>query len=492
MIRIVMGILLASFILFEPSAYSAVQNVKVSGDVTVRGIARKDYNLGSVKGQDTYNGAAFSAVGDNQRFWSSQVRLNTDADLSDNIQAQIQMLNQRDVDAASGGGQGSGLASGTLLAGTAPSGANDQFDVTLNLANIAIQEFFLAPLTLRVGRQNIQYGDGFMIGSSQLGNPDPNNVFSADEFTQFNSFDAVRFTFDLEPWTIDTFAAKVSENVIDRGDDTDLLAFNVGRTFQAYSSEVETYFLANNDASGGNPLGDTFTTTEELYAVGTRGSMRPSERLRLAGETVFEWGEEGGATNTAQGDFTPNGRFRQDIRAFAIDTRAEYEVRELPWPSLFGGGWTWYSGEDRSESGKSANYRPFYRGKFYSAIREFQGFFYFPGVSTTPAYTNQHQFFADVTLHPFNNKDLTFFGRYLEFFFDEEPVEGRSKHIGRELDLVLGYDYTEDLRFKLINAWFFPGSYFTHDAAMTNQIGLSVSSATEPAMELVGEIALSF
>jgi hypothetical protein len=60
------------------------------------------------------------------------------------------------------------------------------------------------------------------------------------------------------------------------------------------------------------------------------------------------------------------------------------------------------------------------------------------------------------------------------------------------LDFVLGYDYTEDLTFKLINAWFFPGSYFTTDAVFTNQIGLSVASATETAMELVAEVSLSF
>lgn len=473
-------------------AFAAVENVKVSGDITVRSLTRKDYDMGSVKGTDTYNGSRFAAVNDDQKFWTTQVRLNTDADLTDNVQAQIQLLNQRDVDPPSGGGQGSGLVGGTLIAGTAPSAANDQFEVILNLANITIKEFFYAPLTLRIGRQNIQYGDGFVIGAAQLGNPDPNNTLSADEFTLFNSFDAVRATMDLEPWTLDGFAARTQENVINRGDDADVLAFNMGYDFQAYASEVEAYFVTANDASGANTLGDTFTTTEELYALGARGSIRPWERLKLAGETVFEWGEEGGATNTSQGDFTPNGRIQQNIRAWAIDTRAEYEVRELPWPSLVGAGWTWYSGEDRNESGNSGNYRPLFRGKFYSAIREFQGFFYFPGVSTTPAYTNQHQFFADISFHPFNNKDLTFFTRYLEFFFDKVPVEGRGFHLGRELDFVLSYDYTEDLTFKLINGWLFPGSYFTDDAVFTNQITENVSSATEPAMELVAEVSLAF
>ena len=165
----------------------------------------------------------------------------------------------------------------------------------------------------------------------------------------------------------------------------------------------------------------------------------------------------------------------------------------MPWPTLSGGGWTWYSGEDRSEGGKSGNYRPPARGKFYSAIQEFHGFFYFPGVTGTPSYTNKHQFYVDVTLHPFNNKDLTFFARYLQFFFDTTPIEGRDSHIGSELDVVLSYDYTEDLTFKLINAYFFPGSYYDGTAAVfTNQFGESVSNADETAMELVAEVSLAF
>lgn len=486
------GMLLAVMVAFEVPAFAAVQNVKVSGDVTTRGIYRKDYDMGSVKHTDTYNGARFSAVDDDQKFWTSQVRLNTDAELSDNVSAQIQMLNQRDVDAPAGGAQGSGLASGTVIAGTPPSGANDNFEVMINLANITVKEFFFAPLSLTVGRQNIQFGEGFVIGGNQLGNPDPNNSLSADEFTMFTSFDAIRATLDMDPWTVDAFAAKIQENAINRGDDSSLIGLNVGHDFQAYSAEAEAYFVIARDASGANSLGDVLDTTDEVFALGSRGSIKPWDRLKLAGEGVFEWGQEGGATNTATGDFTPNGRIKQDILAFALDTRAEFEVRELPWPSILGGGWTWYSGEDRSEGGKSGNYRPLHRGKFYSAIREFQGFFYFPGVSTTPAYTNQHQIYVDLTFHPFNNKDLTFFTRYLEFFFDEVPVEGRGTHIGNELDFVCSYDYTEDLTFKLINGWFFPGTYFQDDAVFTNQLGESVSSGTEPAMELVAEISLSF
>ncbi len=488
-------------------AFAAVENVKLSGDITVRGFYRSDYALGGDgNGEEvtTYNGSQFAGK-DQQRFFTNTVRLRVNADLTENISGEIELLNQRDIDPPSGGAQGSGLVSSAPISGSsvAPSAANDQFDVILNLANITIKELYYPELTVKIGRQNIQWGEGFVLGNSQLGNPDPSNSLSADEFSAFNSFDAIRALVNKDNWHFDLVAAKIQENRVNADDDQNLFGINIGRTFDQYSAEGEVYFLRSQDGSTVGPLGDVYSKTEQINAFGTRGSIRPFDRLKLSGETVFEFGEEGGAgagtpvgsasaSSTAQA-FTLNGRERQQIVAWAYDARAEWEWRESPWPATLGAEWVFYSGEDRDEGDNhSSHYRPLFRGKYHSAIREFQGHFYFPNVGVTPGYTNQHQIMADAAFHPFNNKDLTFFTRWLHFWFDETPFEGRGKTIGNEWLNKLSYDYTEDLKLTLIGSIFFPGDYFETDAPAPNSFGGVSSQANEPAKELVAELALAF
>ena len=482
--------LLLSWVLVSP-AYAAVENVKVSGDITVRGFARDKYTQGGGLETNTYNSAVFAGKS-RQSFFTSQVRVRVNADLSQHISGEVELMNQRVMDAPASGAQGSALSSGTLLVGTAPSGANDQFNVLVNLANITIKELYYPELTVKIGRQNIQWGEGFVIGNSQLGNPDPANVLPADEFTQFTSFDAIRAMINKNAWHFDMFAAKVQENNISAGDDENAMGINIGRTFDSYKAEGEVYFIADRNANPVNVLGNVFARTEGIYAHGLRGSIRPWDRLKLSGETVIEYGREGGATPGNAAVFTPNGAIKQQILAWAFDFRAEYDWKELVWPTTFGTEWVYYSGEGGSEKSKSNNYRPLFRGKFHSAIREFQGYFYFPNVGVTPGYENEHQLMFDALFHPFNNKDLTLFTRWLLFWLDDIPVPGRGRFIGNEWDAKFMYDYTEDLKFSLIGALYWPGSYFKTNAPAPNSFGLSSDTAPATAKELVAEVALAF
>lgn len=483
-------------------AYAAVENIKLSGDITIRGFYRDNYALGGDSNEDvtTYNGGQFAGK-DRQRFATSTVRLRVNADLTENISGELELLNQRDIDPPAAGAQGSGLTSSAAIGGTtAPSAANDQFDVILNLANITIKELYYPELTVRIGRQNVQWGEGFVIGSAQVGNPDPSNSHTADEFSAFNSLDAIRAMINKDEWHFDLLAAKLQENRVNAGDDENLYGINIGRTFDAYSAEAEIYYINDRDSEPADVFGNTLQGSSEVNAFGARGSLRPWDRLKLSGETVFEFGEEGGAAaggatiaaGTHSSAFNPVGRIEQNIRAWAFDVRAEWEWRELVWPTTLGAEWVYYSGEENAEDGASNNYLPLLRGKYHSAIREFQGYFYFPNVGVTPGYTNEHQIMFDALLHPFNNKDLTLFTRWLIFWFDDVPIEGRGNKIGSEWDTKFSYDYTEDLKFSMIGALFFPGDYFHTSKASPNSLGGSSTQSGDTAKELVAEVALAF
>lgn len=478
-------------------AFAAVENVKISGDITTRGLYRDHLGLGGVGDNNSFNGVIFNPNDEDQKFYMSQVRLRFDADLSQHISSELELLNQRDWDAPHGGTQGSALSTNTLVgpgAATGVSAGNDQFDVILNLANITIKELYYPELSVRVGRQKVQWGEGFVIGSSQLGNPDPSGTMTADEFSLSNGIDAIRTMIDKAPWHFDLLLAKLHEGSTTDGDDETLYGINVGRTFESFKSEGEIYFIGKRDSGRTNSVGDVFSETEDIWAWGTRGSIHPWDRLKLSGETVFEYGEEGGAgvPGTGLSHFTLNGARKQDIHAWAFDLRAEWNWLEAVWPTTLGTEWVYYSGEEKSEGAKSSSYRPLLRGKFHSFLREFHGHFYQTDVGITPGYTNQHQLMFDLLLHPFNRKDLTFFARWLLLWLDEVPIEGRGDFIGNELDMKLAYDYTEDLKFSFGSAFLFPGSYFNTPALTQNVAGQTVDQAGRTAKELMAEVALMF
>lgn len=479
-----------------PAGFAAVENVKLSGDITTRGLFRESYGFGGLDNNDTFNGVIFSPTDDDQAFYMSQVRLRVNADLTTKVAGEIELLNQRDWDAPSGAGQGSAAQAGTVVGPGAANGlsaTNDQFDVILNLANVTIKELYYPELSVKIGRQDIQWGEGFILGKTQLGNPDPSGTLTADEFTQFTSLDAFRFMVNKDAWHFDAVLAKIQENIVDRADDQNMYGINIGRTFTQYQSEAEAYFIGSEDESVANGIGDIFETTEQLWTIGGRGSLRPWDRLKLSGETAFQWGEEGGAAaGGALGQTSFNGYAQQDISAFAFDFRAEWNWLESPWPATLGTEWVFYSGENDTEDGKSGAWRPLFRGKFHSAIREFQGTFYMTDVPITAGNTNEHELMFDISFHPFNNKDLTFFTRWLMFWLDEIPVAGRGRFVGNEFNTTLNYAYTEDLNFKFIGALLDPGNYFETDADATNAAGQSVVTAGETAKELVAEVTLNF
>ena len=68
---------------------------------------------------------------------------------------------------------------------------------------------------------------------------------------------------------------------------------------------------------------------------------------------------------------------------------------------------------------------------------------------------------------------------------EETPGGGGDDDAGDELDVQALYDYTEDVQFGLLGAWFFPGDYY--DGAPS---GPARGDAT--AWELVGDVTVKF
>jgi hypothetical protein len=400
------------------------------------------------------------------------------------------------------------------------------FNVELELAYIELKEFLYSPLTLKIGRQDLWFGRGFIIGANYI---DPNMSLNAPEYTAIKSFDAVRATLDYDPWTIDAVFAKIAENWERSDDDTNLWGVNVGYVFDDYNAEAEAYwFLKQQRFTGDNPYAQLNTlmdiartplyasmitpgtvianlellqqlpqqqigvingnNSNDVHTIGTRGSFDPIEDWTIALEGAYQFGEYLGT----------NYQIEQRLRsAWAVD--AEIECRfwqdDFAWRPTLGAEYIFYSGEEdmgNIYSGVSGEYHgwdPMFRGKVDTAIREWQNVMYRTSQASTPSWTNQHQVLVKGGLEPTDS--LAFTATYGAFWLVEPWAsntttfnginipENTQMFVGQEVDLNLTWDYTEDVQFGLLTGWFFPGDHFN-------------SSTDDVATDIVGSVKLSF
>ncbi|MGD2279537.1 MAG: alginate export family protein, partial [Candidatus Omnitrophota bacterium] len=125
-----------------------------------------------------------------------------------------------------------------------------------------------------------------------------------------------------------------------------------------------------------------------------------------------------------------------------------------------------------------------FRGKFDTAIREFQNVFYQTAMASCPSFTNQHQLLVRGSVEPTDS--LTVEALYGHFWLDEPwsenggiAPENKKINVGDEFDLQLTWDYTEDVQFGLLAAWFFPGDHF-------------IGGQDDTATDVVTSVKLSF
>jgi len=478
------------------SVYAETQSVKVSGDLAIRGIHRGDYDYrGSISESTTTPGTRdLAGTSATQDFWMSTAEVQIDADLTDNVQTVVRLVNQRDWNVV----HNKQVASNTTLAmngfgGYTPN--SDEFDVMLDLAYVQLKNFIYSPLTVTIGRQDLWFGKGFIIGLNQQ-NPGNDTgagyltptQLSAPEYTAINSFDAIKAVLDFDPWTITAIYSNTFSGAIAANDGTNLWGVNVGYKFNNYNAEAEGYWFFKKDKKI-ETWGNLKDNSDDTHTIGIRGSMDPMDTLTIFGEGAIQVGTYIGS------------RLQEASRArlaAALDLGLEwrYFTDKFAWKPKVGLEYVLYSGHQvesntAQASGIYTGWNPMYRGKFDSAIREFVGRYYasyeYPVQGdvmpscTDASFTNQNQLIVRGSLQPMES--LTLSGNYNIFWTatnyqssprlipppGEQNVDGL---IGQEVDLQANWDYTEDVSFGVLAAWFMPGNvYKIADKVATDFVG---------------------
>ncbi len=420
--------IIALAIAFTIPVYAETQSIKLSGDLIIRYIARDDYD---------FNDDDSKIDGTDGSYFMTNAEVQLDADLTDNVSATIRLVNQRDWNA--------------FTSVDDYTAETNELDVMVDLAYVTLKEFFFTPLTVRIGRQDLWFGKGFVIGANYQ---DPNAQISADEFTSVTSFDAVRATWDFEPWTLDTVFAQIDENKVCDDDDIQLYGANLGCVLDYYNAEVETYYWLKRDES---LIVTGYDTDNRIHCLGLRGSFDPHEDITLWGEGAIQRGRY--FASGSQGEV-------RDREAYAVDVGGEFRLWEeqYAWRPVIGAEYIFYSGQNRKKDRVGSDYHAWdgmYRGKVDSAIHEWYNVLYTTGLSTVErADQNLHQFILMGSVQPMDN--LSVDARWINFRLAETAsTASDNKGIGNEVDLELTYEYTEDVTFGLLSAWFWADDYYS-------------------------------
>jgi len=401
------------------SVFAAVDSVKVSGDITSQAVTR-DLSLGA------------ASSGDSSDFLTMQARVRFDAALTEGVSAVVQFINER-------------LWGAESVSNT---------DIDLDLAYLQIKEFLTPAATLIVGRQNLHYGSGLIVGD-----PDTNQTASGavpaavmSDLSLRKSFDAARLILDYSPYIVDLVYAKVAEGTANIDDDVTLFGFNVSYAWNSYNGLTDFYFFGSENA----PNITVQDEKSKTYVIGTRTQFTPNDHLGVSLEGAYQFGDRRNSSTS-----------HQHLNAYAIGAGADYKFLDEH-NSKIGVIYAYLSGDDPSSKGYEG-WDPMFEDQSAGEI-----------ANILFANSNYQLFNIHGSFMP--REDLTLGALYSKLYLAEKipssvaasyspsvgPASGNTyviknsnKDLGDEIDLYAVYDYTEDVQFKLTSACFIPGSWFS-------------------------------
>jgi hypothetical protein len=538
--RLILILALAFVVGISCAAYAEVQNVKVSGDITVMGVARANLDLAKEPTAGAHiTQAANSNWADKSADALSITRVRVDADLTDNVTATVRLLNERNWD-GDGGNTGTrpngniGLDKGRTSGTTVGTGAwtnTRENAVDLDLAYVTMKEFLYSPLTLTVGRQLLRFGNALIVGD-----PDT-NIYSVatalyeGDLSARKSFDAVRATLDYNPLVVDGIYAKVEEGRVNLNDDVTLMGLNatydVGRntTLEGYyfgkvkgSQAATVYNLDAGNATAFGTAGTQTTNTknksDKVHTVGLRVVNKSVKNLTVDAQGAYQFG-------TYNPKFDPNARYIGTAvgisgdnpnaqtgkrSAFAFQVEAAYDLKDIAvvskYSPVISGNYTFLSGANRDRVGDKAykGWDPMFEDQTYGHL-----------MNAIMAQTNMHR--VALSGKAKLTDDIGLKLDYVTAWFVKRYPEGRlavlsgiadntttarvfrmgkERHIGNEIDATLTYDYTEDVQFSLLGGVFVPTDAINDGYQVDNGVDGGRWPHKASAQELIGSMKVTF
>jgi hypothetical protein len=449
----------ALMVVLASPAFAAIQNVKVSGDITTTWLDRNDFDLGMA------SPTAIAAGLKSQNVFLTQTRLRVDADLSDNVSTTVGLINERAWNAENG------------------TNGNQDTNVQLYLASVTMRELLYSPLTVTVGRQIFTYGNGLIMGNGPNNLSGGNLQYIAQDLTMRTAEDGVKAVLDYKPLTIDMFYFKNSQSAksiqglySQNGASSDVYGINANyQLSDPWNTVLEGYLFGRingNALAGGAATSDKGDT---LYVPGLRVSTNPIKGLNVQGELAWQAGNH---------PVVVSGNNEAEHReAMAAQVQASYSLPVLEkYKPTVNASYTYVSGDKNGNTNygtdavKSAKvftaWDPMFENQGAGTI-----------YNTLFPLSNMHILAIGASANPLEdvNVSATWSGlwaadRYTNGgqnpLYIYQPNDGsgvlapvttsnnKRFGLGNEYDLNLNYNYTEDVTFGVSVGWFVPGSVF--------------------------------
>ncbi len=451
--RLILVLTLAFVVGITVGAYAEVQNVKVGGDILMQALHQKNFGLTN-SGDSAVRG---DKEDDTSNRFITHVRLNVSADLTDNVSAVIRLLNER--------------AWGLERLGA--SGDVSSTSIDLDLAYVTLKEFLYSPLTLKIGRQEVRFGNALVVGSMNtynniaFGNTDEANVFwngvPKDQRLR-KAFDAIRATLDYNPLTVDLLYAMKDEGPSsNREDNIELYGINAAYKLSKKTS-VEGYIFSLVDSKTAEAITGTAQRgkASQVHTIGVLGRTEPIKGLKTSLELAGQVGKRTPSAATAATATTPGVAADTSTvrRAYAIQAMADYTFKKgTKYSPALGAVYTYLSGDNQPNDKAYRGWDAMQEGQ---APNIFTNYLPFTGVQVINL-KGKIVPVKDITLNAnygyyhFNQKMTAMLNGYSAtlLFMDEQSKDG-----GSALDLTAKYDYTEDVQIGIDIGTFFPGKAF--------------------------------
>ena len=370
-----------------------------------------------------------------------RVRLTTNAQATDDTSVKITLQDSRQWGIETGSQD-----SGPSLTDNHSSNFTDLHESYVNVANL-----FDTPLSLRVGRQEFNYGDQRLIGPFGWNN-------------NGRSFDAAKLTFSSDAADVDLFGSKINEGIDSAlpngagGSDDDQDFYGIHATVKSIpNNTINVYALLLRDGTTSQIITNNTgviagITSQDLYTIGARLAGNVSG-LDYTLEVPFQTG----SMDSTVTDY--------DISAWAFAAKAGYKL-PTAMKIRVGAEFDWASGDDDSTDGDIetfSNLFPTNHGHYgfmdQQAWRNMMAWSVNAGIDVT----EQLNLYAAYWSFSLAEDEDAWYGagnwNHAPGSFRAASSSNTEDQVGSEIDVVANYKYNSALAAQLGYGHFFVGDF---------------------------------
>ena len=468
----------------------------------MRAISRENFTLSKVNSVCVPGPAWIAGTGSKYKDagFTTTARLRVDADLTDNVAATIRLLNERSWGMENNWGSGAG---GAVME------TDQNSAVDIDLAYVTMKEFLYSPLTLTVGRQEMKFGNGFIVSG-----PDLYDIVNVPyDLSRRMAFDAIRANLNYDPLVVDLIYAKVDECETSwwqtagasENNDTNLVGVNALYNLGVNNATAEVYWFSRVDKN--KDLQVTPLLKDDV--CNTTGFLVQGEVVPNLLKASVEYARQFGTSNSYIANDIGYTAKRQ---AWATQAMLTLLYKNQPAAGLI---YTYMSGDNDVYAGKNKGWDPFFTpsqtGNIITALfpsSDCQIIHLWGGIKPTEDITISalYGYYRLIKeMQDQANGGLLGVNDYIRvlgvvpYGTSVNPHNGNvgyysmtsKKDLGSTIDLTAAYDYTEDVQFSLTFGMMFLGDAFRKDTGAVSG-GLGVIANHQNPRQIIGSMEVTF